>query len=104
MSDRQILLVYLAERDEDGDLILECDLAERRQDPEGETRRRWNRERPDRAGKELPSVEEMQIPDEVIYSGVQMAYVLVYWQVWMSRGLTSEHVLERWRQEHGTRT
>lgn len=62
-----------------------------------------HRRRIEAAGRELPSVEEMRIPDEVIYSGVQMAYVLVYWQVWRGRGLTSEQVLEKWRQEHGSR-
>ena len=99
LSDRQILKVYLAPRDEDGDLVPECD-----QDDRGSRadrrRRRWNRRRIEAAGKELPPVEELKIPEEVIHSGVQMAYVLMYWQVWRGRGLTTEQVLERWRAEH----
>lgn len=104
LSDRQILRVYLAPRDDDGDLVPECDQDDRGS-REDRRRRRWNRRRIEAAGRELPPVEELKVPDEVIHSGVQMSYVLMFWQVWRGRGLTSEQVLERWRAErHGKGT
>lgn len=99
LSDRQILKVYLAPRDDDGDLIPECDQDDRGS-REDRKRRRWHRRRIEAAGKELPPVEDLKVPDEVIHQGVQMSYVLMYWQVWRGRGLTSEQVLEKWRAEH----
>lgn len=98
LSDRQIVHVFLAPRDEDGVLIPEA----RQKDTAAGKLEAWRQERLDRAGQELPSLEDLEVPDEAFTRGVPMAFVLMFWQVWRSRGLTAAETLERWREYHGT--
>lgn len=95
LSDRQILDIYLAPRDEDGTLVAE-----------GSSRRRsvraQRRERLERAWRELPSAAALEIPAEVMDSPVgqrQPSFVRMYWQVWRGRGLDTQQVLARWKAD-----
>lgn len=96
LSDRQILDSYLAEFDEDRRLV-------------PLKRRIWNARYPDtvtgdpdRAGRELPSVESLDIPQEVLLCGVPMDYVLMWWSIWRKRATyNTEELLAKWWSERG---
>lgn len=50
------------------------------------------------AARELPSVEELDIPAEVLSAGVPLDYTLLFWSVWRKRGMETEYILARWRE------
>lgn len=101
--DRIIRDSYFAPRDEDHELI--------------PYRLRWKRVRegwqsgsPDRAGKELPRAETLNIPPEAfgINNRVGMDYTIVFWQCWKRRqrkgvltengqAISDEYILNRYR-------
>ena len=87
LTDRQILDVYLAERAKDHSLI-----PYRKRHPAGGGLAGGH---PDRAGRELPSAEELKIPPECLQAGPPLSWTLMFWQVWASRGLNTEAIAEK---------
>lgn len=69
-----------------------------------------------RAGRELPSKEQLQVPDEAyqVNGRAGMAYLLMFWQTWRRRqyaGVLTEdgspidtaYILARWKKTAGTK-
>jgi len=88
ISDWDKLHVYLAPRDDEGDLIT--------------LRRRISRARaesgdPDNAGQEFPSMKELGVPEWAIYVGVPMCYVLGFWQQEARKGKKPEEIEAKFR-------
>jgi hypothetical protein len=98
LSDQQIASVYLAPRDKKGRLIPEWKLLRRREraapggapEPTGDPRR---------AGRELPAPESLDIPPEALLMGVPMAYVSMFWSVWVRRGALPADIMRRFREQ-----
>jgi hypothetical protein len=91
LSDWQIAEVYLAPRDDDHQLTAYRRRHRRPEDgPTG---------RPEDAGRELKSAEELGVPGECFFQGPGRAYVLMFWQVWRGRGLSVEQTLGRWQAQ-----
>ncbi len=101
LSDRQIVGIYFAARDEDGVLI---PLRGGSSDPFLDD---WQRQRIDRSSQELPSPESLAIPEEVMHSqvyGTNPHWAVMYFDTWRRRGQTVEQTLARWKAEgHGDR-
>ncbi len=100
LTDFQVATLLLAERDEDGAVIPECNLAGGR-----ERKRLRSAGTVERAGEELPSAEALKLPPEVMADmqthGFPMDWTLCWWQVWRARDTeTTEELLERWHREN----
>lgn len=89
LTDWDIIHVYLAPRDDEGALVT--------------LKRRISRARlgglPEDAQRELPSVEELQVPREALLLGVPMDYTLMFFQVWRARGLDAESTMAKFREK-----
>jgi hypothetical protein len=92
LSWREIFESYFAEFTEDGDLV---PLRQRMRRLQGEASGD-----PAHADRELPSVEELEIPANVLVCGVPMDFALMWWGIWRRRGVFStEQLLEKWCEE-----
>lgn len=107
--DRVLRESYLAEFDEDHHVVTVRQRLRRRLEAGGLSGS------PERAGRELPSREELRIPleawavnDMIAMTPSGQAYVLMYWSVWRRRQaegvlteddepITDEYILRRWR-------
>ena len=86
LSDRQIVGLLTAPRGEDGAVIPErALLGTGTGDP-----RLFRRE--------MPSVESLGVPSEVLMQGVPQQYVALFWDVWSSRGTPAGKILDLWNK------
>lgn len=97
LSDREIFESYLAPRDDDHHLI---PLRKRQAWADGGASGSI-----ERAAIELPSWKDLGLSEErlqavmAINPRAPMDYLLMFWSVWLRRGLTLDEVEERWRKK-----
>jgi hypothetical protein len=94
LTDYELANVYFAGRDDDHRLIpLRRRQADRRDAAQTGS--------PDRAGRELPSREELGVPAEAFNLGVPQDYTLMFFQCWVRRGEKPDAILTRFREHVG---
>ena len=113
--DRILCDSYLAERDDEHQIVTLRQRRRRQQDSGGITGN------PDRAGRELPKPTDLRIPEEAYSVNRRLllmpsgqAYLLMFFQIWRRRQsegvltkegepITDEYILAQWRKVAGVK-
>lgn len=49
----------------------------------------------------LPTIEDLNLPREVLLAGVPLQYLRMFWAVWRRRGCPEDEITDRfWKQVH----